>query len=143
MQIFLLIDRYYEHRIFRIQQFLRQLQPFLHKRQPFTVPVLIGTIDIIVIVFPVTCAGIVWWVYVNAINLLGIEIFQKLKRMVIISFDQCMPKIRIRRIADRINRFQIWINWLTEFRYRDKVNQCQFFHVMILPMFAGCIIPIN
>lgn len=75
MQIFLFINSYDQHGIVGVEQLLGKLQSALHKREPLAVAVAIGTIHIVVIVFPVLRAGVVGRVDIDAVHLTGIEIF--------------------------------------------------------------------
>ena len=62
--------------------------------------VLICTIYIIVVILPILSTSVVWRINVNAVNFFCIEVFKKLKSMIIISFYQRMPQIGIWCIAD-------------------------------------------
>ena len=66
-------------------------------------PISIRTIHVIVVVLPVFCTGVIRRINVYAIYLLCIEIFQKLQRMVIIRFNQGMPKAAVRSILHSVN----------------------------------------
>ena len=54
-------------------------------------PIGIVTIHIVVIVFPVTSPCVIGWVDVDTIYLSGIEVLQKLERMVVVRFNQRVP----------------------------------------------------
>ena len=64
MQVFFFINGNDQHRIIRIQQSLSDFQPFLHERQPLAVTVFVGSVHVVVIIFPVPGAGIIGRVYV-------------------------------------------------------------------------------
>ena len=86
-------------------------------------PICITSVHIVVVVLPVPCSRIVGWIDIDTVHLTSIEILQQLQGMVIVRFDQCMPKVAVRRIADRVDRLQIRINWLAKFRNGNKIIQ--------------------
>ena len=100
MQVFLLINGDNQNRIRRIQQLFSEFQAALHERKPFAVTVSIIAIHIVVVVFPVLCAGIVGRVDIDAVHLTRIQIFQKLQGVIVVRFNQRVPKIAIRCIAN-------------------------------------------
>ena len=63
----------------------------------------VRSIYIVIVVFPVLGTSIVRRINVYAVHLLCIEIFQKLQRMVIIRFNQGMPKAAVRSILHSVN----------------------------------------
>ena len=79
-------------------------------------------INIIIIILPISRTSIIWWIYINTINFPGIKIFQQLKRVIIVCFNQSVPKITLRSIADRIDRLQIRIDWFAKFSNRNKIS---------------------
>ena len=64
----------------------------------------IVAIHIVVIVFPVSRPCVIGWVDVDTIHLSGIEVLQQLERMVVVRFNQRVPQVAVRRIADGIQR---------------------------------------
>ena len=57
-------------------------------------------VHIVVVIFPVLCAGIVGRIDIDAVNFSGIEVFQKLQGVIVVRFNQRVPKIAIRCIAN-------------------------------------------
>ena len=127
MQIFLFINGNDQYRIIRIQQTLCNLQTFLHERQPFTVAVFICTVHIIVIVFPVFCAGVIGRIDVDTIHFSRIQIFQKLQSMVVICFNQGVPKVTVWGIAHFVQHLETGIDWVTQFCRCHKVINRKFY----------------
>ena len=103
----------------------------------------IRAIYIVVIVFPVLCTGVVWWIDIDTVHLLCIEIFQKLQRMVIIRFNQGMPKTTIRSVLHGIQRFKCRINRLTKLSHSHQLIQLEYFLLMCLPSVALHLIAVN
>ncbi len=114
MQIFLFIDGHNQHGIFRVEELLCQLQPPLHKRKPFTVTVAVGTVHIVVVVFPVLRTGVVGRIDIDAVHFAYIEILQKLQGMVVVRLNECMPKVTVGRILHTVNGREAGENRLTE-----------------------------
>ena len=121
MQIFLFVNGDDQHGVLRIQQLFGELQTFLHHGQPLAVTVLVVIVHIVVVVFPVLCAGIVGRIDIDAVNFSGIEVFQKLQSMVVICLDERVPQVAVRCVADRVNGLEIGVNGLAEFRHADKL----------------------
>ena len=80
----------------------------------------IVAIHIVVIVFPVSRPCVIGWVDVDTIHLSGIEVLQQLERMVVVRFNQRVPQVAVRRIADGIQRLQIGIDGLTELGHANQ-----------------------
>lgn len=59
MQVFLFIDGYDEYGIAWVEQFFGQVKPFFNHRQAIAVPVGVGGINVIIVVFPVCYASVV------------------------------------------------------------------------------------
>ena len=77
-------------------------------------------VHIIIVVFPVFCASVVRRVDINAVYLARVQVFQKLQGMVVVRFDERVPKVAVRRVADRVDGLEIGVNGLAEFRHADK-----------------------
>lgn len=79
-------------------------------------------IYIIAIVFPVFGVFlIIGWVDVDTIHLASVQVLQQLQGMVVICLDERVPKVAVRRIADRVDGLEIGVNGLAEFRHADKL----------------------
>jgi len=116
MQIFLFIYGNDQHRILRVEQLLRQLQPLFHHGQPLAVAIGVVAIHVIVVVLPVLCAGIVGRVDIDAVHLPGVQVLQQLEGVIVVGFDQGMPEVAVRGVADSVNGFQIWIDGIAKLR---------------------------
>ena len=128
MQIFLFINGYDQYGIFGVEQLFGKLQPPLHEGEPLTMAVAVCSIYIIVIVFPVLRSSVVGRIDIDAVHLSGIEILQKLQCMVIIRFNQCMPKVAVWRIANGSQGLQIWIDGFSKLSntndiFQSKINR--------------------
>lgn len=76
----------------------------MHHRQPLAVAEGVVLIYIIAIVFPVFgVLLVIGWVDVDTIHLSGIEVLQQLERMVVVRFNQRVPQVAVRRVADRVD----------------------------------------
>ena len=67
-----------------------------------------------IVIFPFIFTCIVRRVDVDAVHLFRIQVFQQLQGMVVISLDQRMPQIAVRRIAHGVQLFEIGINRLAK-----------------------------
>ena len=81
----------------------------------------VTSVHIVIVIFPVLCAGIVGRVDIDAVHLARIQVFQKLQGMVVVRFDERVPQIAVRRVADRVDGLEIGVNGLAEFRHADKL----------------------
>ena len=105
MQIFFFIYSYDQNGVLRIKELLCDLQALLHHGEPLAVAVSIRAVNIIVVVLPVLCSGVVWWIDVDAVHLLCVQIFQQLERVVVVRLNQRMPKVAIWSVLNCIQRF--------------------------------------
>ena len=121
MQIFFFINGDDQHGVLRIQQLFGDFQPLLHKRQPLAVAVLVVIVHIVVVVFPIASARVIRRVDVDTVHLAGIEVLQQLQGMVVVSLDERVPQVAVRRVADRVDGLEIGVNGLAEFRHADKL----------------------
>lgn len=96
-------------------------------------PVTVCEINIVVIIFPIFCPTVIRRVYVNAINLFRVEVFKKLQRMEIVSFDQRMPQATAGRIGYAVHRDKGRKNRLAKLRHgNERVNRTLAFVVKYL-----------
>lgn len=77
-------------------------------------------INIIVIIFPIFCSTVIRRVYVNTIHLFRVEVFKKLQRMEIVSFDQRMPQVAIGCIFYTVYRDKGRKNRLAKLRHSNE-----------------------
>jgi len=83
----LLVDRDDEYRALGVEQFLRQQEPPLHEGEPLAVTVGVGVVDVVVVVLPVACAGVVGRIDVDAIDLAGVCELERLEHVVVLALD--------------------------------------------------------
>ena len=76
-----------------------------------------------IVIFPFIFTCIVRRVDVDAVHLFRIQVFQQLQGMVVISLDQRMPQIAVRRIAHGVQLFEIGINRFAKLGYRYQAIQ--------------------
>src|SRR5574344_1953571 len=77
------------------------------------------SVDIVVIILPVLRAGVVGRVDVDAIDLSGVKILQKLKRVVIVGLDERMPEIAA-TMLNLVHLLKIRKDRLSEKRDRNQ-----------------------
>ena len=98
----------------------------------------ICAINIIIVILPILCPRIIRRININTVNLPSIKVFQQLQCMIIVCFNQCVPKITIRSIANTVNRLQIWINRLTKLSNTYKLIHRDFFLFLSHLVVADC-----
>ncbi len=91
MIVFLFIDGDDEDGIRRIEELLCETEPFFHHREPLAVAVGIVAVDVVIVVLPVTCAGVVGGIDVDAVDLAGIEVGEELESVEVVRLDEGMP----------------------------------------------------
>mgnify|MGYP005848308231 CR=1 FL=1 len=64
----------------------------------------VRAVHIIVIIFPILGSRVIGRVDVNAVHLFCIQILQQLESMVVIGFDEGMPKIAVRCVLHKVQR---------------------------------------
>lgn len=80
----------------------------------------VGTVDVIVVVFPVTGAGVIWGVNIYAVHFACIGKGQSLEGMIILAIDDYL----IRFVTTAFNApglLEPGIDWLIVFRHGDNV----------------------
>lgn len=70
------------------EQVFGQFQLFFYEGQLFVVLLVVVVVYIVVVVFLVVCVGVVGWVDVDVIYLIGIQVIQQLQCVVVVGFDQ-------------------------------------------------------
>ena len=113
------VNRHNQNRVTRIQKFFGKLEPLFHHRKPFAVPIFVARVDIIVVIFPIACAGVIRRVNVNAINLAAVKIFEQLERVIVIRLNERVPERGIGCVTDGIERLKIRINRIAELSNAD------------------------
>ena len=103
----------------------------------------IAAVHIIVVVFPVPGSRVIGRVDIDAVHLPRIQILQHLQGVVVVRFNQRVPQVAVRRVADRVDGLQVRINRLAEFRNGHKVIQGKLRLRMIRFVFAYCFVAVN
>ena len=103
----------------------------------------VRAVHIIVIVFPILGPCIIGRVDVNAVHLFCIQVLQQLESMVVIGFDEGMPKVAVRRVLHKVQRLQRGINRLPKFRHSNDIAHLERFLLMCLSTITQHSIPIN
>src|SRR3989338_10062334 len=86
MCLFVVINRTNQHAII-FQEIFCQIETMAYKREPLAVSVFVVLIYIVIVVFPVFCAGVVRRINVDKINILFVRIVKNRKREVVITLD--------------------------------------------------------
>ena len=129
MQVFFFINGNDQHRIIRIQQSLSDFQPFLHERQPLAVTVFVGSVHVVVIIFPVPGAGVIRRIDIDAIHLTCVQVFQKLQCMVVVRFDQCVPQFAVRRITNFSQGLKAGVDGITQLCRCNEISNVEFYRL--------------
>ena len=103
----------------------------------------VRAVHIIVIVFPILGPRIIGRINVNAVHLFCIQILQQLERMVVIGFDEGMPKIAAWCIFHKIQRLQRGINRLPKFRHSNDIAHLERFLLVCLSAVTQYSIPVD
>ena len=143
MQILFFIDGNNQNRVCRIKQFLSEFQTFFHKGKPFTMAVNVVPVNVIIVIFPVPGACVIWWIDINAVHLMPVHVCQKLQCMIIVRFNQGMPNIILRTILYLVDLLEIWIDWIPKLRNRNERIHFKIRLLLCCPVHTECSIPIN
>ncbi len=88
----MLIDSYHKSSI-ATHELPTDLQPSLHERQPFRVPIVVITGDVIVVVLPVPRPSVVRRVDVDGVDGMPVRVGQHLQRVVVLSVDDRVERL--------------------------------------------------
>ena len=94
MQIFMLVNGHNQNGVTRVQKVFGKLEPPLHHCKPLAVTIFVACVDIIVVVLPIACSGVIRRVNVNAIDLSAVKIFEQLECMIIVSLNERRAKAK-------------------------------------------------
>lgn len=91
--VFLLVNRDDEHRVIRVEQLARDLQPSLHEREPLGVPVVVIGLDVVVVVLPVLRTRVVRRVDVDGVDSMTVGVGQQLQGVEVLSVDDRVERL--------------------------------------------------
>ena len=97
----------------------------------------IRAINVIVVVFPISRTRIVGRINIDTIHFSGIKILKKLKRVIVVSFNESVPKIAIWSIANTVHRLEIGIDRITKLCHGHKLvhlKGCNLVHILLLAL---------
>ena len=100
----------------------------------------IRTINVIVVVFPISRSRIVRRINIDTIYLSGIKILKELKRVIVVGFNECVPKIAIGSIANAVHRLEIRIDRITKLCHGHKLVHLKSSNLVRFLLLALCLI---
>ena len=102
--------------------------------------VCICAINVIVVIFPISRSRIVRRIDVDTIHFSGIQILKKLKRVIVVGFNESVPKIAIGSIANAVHRFEIGIDCITKLCHGHKLVHLKSSNLVRVLFLALCLI---